>query len=345
MFKRYQEVKTSSKLIVLGIVALLATAITIRFEYNTLITLATIAALAVSFHIIATRPKTTVSVVLCLIQALIVGYTSYYFGAYFAGLGFDFALFTLITLILLGVSSITIIYLSFRFSKGKVWVTLLLSFIVLNSTGVLLTGLSNIDYITSFIIAAVAGIGIAVLRSFTLFSKKLQPHHSATRAKIRNSTAAKTAIEYFNKNNWNFVDAEQKNNSFIVDTGKNIAIVFPLSFSGALSAGKKDIFYNDISLGNLFGELIEEAKNISHKAKIPQKYISVIALDTSNKYPLPNHKYNSLKLVARKDSRDRIDNIIIANNRGIAQYIETVSAAKEEYNKSFAALTEKKTTI
>jgi hypothetical protein len=341
MFKRYKEVKTSSKLIALGIIALLATAITIRFEYNTLITLAVIAALAISFHIVATRPKTTISVVLSLIQALIVGYTSYYFGAYFGGLGFDFALFTLITLILMGVSTITIIYLAFRFSKGKVWVTLLLSFGILDACGILLTGLTNIDYITSLIIASVAGIGIAGIRSFKLIRKKLQPQHSETRKKIRNATASKTAIEYINKNKWNFIDAEQKNNSFIVDTGKNIAIIFPLNFSGVLSVGKKDIFYNDISLGNLFGELIEEAKTISNNAKIPQKYISVIALDTSNKYPLPNHKYDTINLTARSDSRDRIDNLVIANNRGISTYIETVSTLKDGYNKSFNALTEK----
>lgn len=335
MFKKYREVKLSTKLLVLFITTLLTLAISIRVNYNLPIAAGVVVGLLLSFNAIASKPKTTLSVLIVLMQAIVVGYASYYFGAFFGGVGLDFSVFALITLSILGTSSLVITFLAFKFSYGKVWLTLALSFILLNISGFLIGSASELDFTVSMLISAVIGIGFAALRTIKIFGRKTKPEYSELRNKMRNSTAAKTAIQDFTKNKWEYVDSAQNNNSFIVDTGKTLAVVFPLSFSTQVTTNGKDIFYENISLGNFFSELIEEAKKITVAGKIPQKNVTVIVLDTSGKYPLPVDKFDKLRLTAKNDSRDTLNEIIISNNRGLFNYNESLPAPKKDYNSRF----------
>ena len=338
MIKKYRNLRFSTRLLVITLIALLVIAISIKNDYNVFIALGVTFGLGIAFDIIAFKPKTTVSVALCLLQAAIVVYEGYYFGAIFAGMGLDFVLFSVITLSILGTGSLIVGYIAFRFSKRKVWLTLVICFTTLNFSGFLIGSYSELDFITSIIISVIISITIAIILSSNIFKRKIRPEYTKTRIGIRNTTAITTAKSNFTKQKWDFVEYEQNSKAFIVDTGKVIAIVFPIGFQGILTKDKKDIFYEGISVGNLFAELIDEARKISIATKIPKKNTTVIILDTTNKYPVPDRKFEKLTLTAKHDSRDNVDNVIIANNRGIINYNNSLNILKEGYNSSFVKL-------
>jgi hypothetical protein len=320
MLKTYRNIKITTKLIGLGLVLLITGALAIRMDYNVPIALSAVGGFLIIADVLINKPKTIISVIVAALQFFIVSYASYYFGAVYAGLGADFVIYSLITLALLGTSTVVITWLALKYSKGRIWITLLFSYLVLDLSGFFIGGYAGLNFVFALIVSAILGVVAVGLRCIKIFNRKLNPTIAATRNRIRNPTAAKTAVEIFEKNGWEYNDIQQDNNSFVIETNKMTAIVFPIGFTGILKKDKKDIFYDGISLGNFFGDIVSEAKNISKKIKVSQKQTSIIVLDTTNKYPVSDAKYIVLDLQAKNDSLDIVNKVIISNNRGLTNY-------------------------
>lgn len=324
MFTKYRNVSLSTKLLILGSALILAAAICLRFDYNIVATLLTISGVSLGFHIIASRPKTTLSLIVCFLQAVSLSYASYVLGYVFASIGLDQVLFTIVIGAVLATASIVISYIAFRFSKIKVWLNLALSFVVLDLSGFVVGSYLGTDFIVCLLISSAAGLLVALLFSSSLFKKQTHETVLSIREGLRNPTAKKTAIEIFKKNDWEFEENEDYKNVFLVKGSDFTSIVFAVHFNDQLSKSKKDVHYKGISLGNFFNDLVVEARRISLDKKMSKKNLSVIIMDTSNKYSLPARKFEEVQIIARNDSRDSKDKLIVSNNQGIVNYIKTV---------------------
>lgn len=324
MFAKYRNVSLSTKLLILGSVLILTAAICLRYDYNVVVTLLVISGSSLAFHIIASRPKTTVSLIVCFLQLVSLSYASYVLGYVFSSIGLDQILFTIVIGAVLATASIVISYIVFRFSKIKVWLNLALSFVALDLSGFAIGSYIGADFIVCLLISSAVGVLTALLFSSPLFRKKTHETVLTIRDNLRNATAKKTAIEIFKKNNWEFEESANNKNVFIVTTPQFTSIVFAVHFTDQLSKSKKDVHYKGISLGNFFNDLVTEARKISLDNKMNKKALSVIVMDTSNKYSLPARKFEEVQIIARNDSRDSKDKLVVSNNQGIVNYVTSV---------------------
>lgn len=343
--QKYKQINVRTKLLVLGLLTLIAVALSIRFNYSIPIVVLVIVSIAVSGHMILTKPKTTLSVIVCLLQALFIAYASFFFGTVFGSIGLDSTLFLVLTMLMFTAGSALITYIVFIFSKGRVWVSLTLSFLALDISGFIIGGSGGLNYVLSLAIAIILGLLVAIVRSFKIFKRKPKnlERVQETISKIRNANAALTAEKLFMKENWNYIDIDNNKKSFLVDTGKTLMIVFPAGFTNIITKDKKDLFYGEVSLGNLFGTMLDEAQDITIETKIPNKNISIVVLDVLNKYPKQKPGYSEMFLSPKKDSRDIEQNIVIASNQGLKEYNNSLPTFKNVYNKQFLKYVNEKT--
>lgn len=324
MFAKYRNTLLSTRLIVLGSILLLTSVISLRFNYDLRVALGAVVGLALAVHILSTKPKTTFSIIICFLQLIAISYASYTLGYVLSTIGLDQVFFTIVIGSVLVTTSLIITYIAFRFSIVKVWLTLALSFAALDVSGFVVGEYTAVNPIVSLLISAAAGLATVILCSLPIFRHKTNDTVVHIRDSIRNSTANKTAKEIFTKNEWNYEEKIDYKNVFILNTPHMNSIVFALNFSDKLSKSKKDVHYKGISLGNFFNDLIEEARKISLKEKIKNKTISVVIMDTSNKYSLPANKFEEIHIYAKNDSRDRKDRVIVSNNQGLVNYVKSV---------------------
>lgn len=177
MIYRYLQTRLTTKLIALAVVLALSAVISWRFSFNVPLVLGGIAAIALVVHFSLTYLNSALTTVVILVQigltlALTEGFNYYFYSASDL-LNLNL---TLIRTLFLAVGLFVVVFYAFfayYFAKGRIWINLMVSFILFNGVAVPLLALREASVPIALLSAFGAALLYMVARSFRL--KKNNP--------------------------------------------------------------------------------------------------------------------------------------------------------------------------
>lgn len=342
MFRKYRELALSTKLITFGFLTAIFFALQTKLTdlptagVNT----AMFAGVLIGFHAIATYPRFVKISLISLIQLAVLSFvSSAYSFFYITEDPASAATIFLSAFALLLTTSVIALYTTLVYSKGRITLTLIVSYLIINFFGLFLGLIINLPYISAVTISSFAGLLWVLIRSRKT-SRKVSPELSEVRKEIYDTSIITPKIEkILAKENWEALQPEGYENFWVVNTGKQIILLAGVYFKNNIDKTKSGLTYNQLPVENILGEISEVATVISKEYKLPRNKTHFAVIDVNNRLSLPAKGYETFGLSARTDKTHITARVLISNIYGISSYNnkakdEQVSNVWENFQKS-----------
>lgn len=188
---RYQQLRNSTKLLTALGILLIATIIAWQFHYDVLFAVIATASVLAVVHVALTFWKSTLSALIILLQ-LAIYFTlgdgiTLYLGGYSEEANFSIAVIRILLLTLSIVQAALFGYIAYRFSKGKMWLNLFVSFSLFNIVGFSIFLFHNNLLVVALIAAFFTAIGYLALRSIRRKNSEKAPEKPKLAQSLRSN--------------------------------------------------------------------------------------------------------------------------------------------------------------
>jgi len=320
MLSYYKQSKFTSRLIAAFLFAGLAAVISWRFEYNLLQVLGGTLAITILAEVFFFHIRFFLVSVLSLIQSAIVLTTALVVYNvlinYNANSGMGLAMAT--GMVIVGFSGILLTLVgNYIFSVGRLWINVLLSFLVYNAISfpLLATGV-NLSYVIQSLIALAGVVLYILVRHYFPRDKTSEFDLTAIKTQ-RGSSAIKARIQKEHPN----LKIQDINTRVLLASNDKVAfVILPLTPEKYFSILENDAWFDSEPITGVFEYMISESQDASHNFKINKKYFIPVIYVTA-KSTLKS-KLTTIKVRSRRTPDRIMGNVFVVTSSGFDSLIK-----------------------
>lgn len=335
MFKAYKKTMLSSRIIAVLVLASFSAIVAWNYKVEVLPIVSGIIGLAFIAEAFFFHRKLMVVAILTFVHLLLIAilstivlttieeFTDSGVGTYIAAGGIAVGIFaTIVSLI--G---------SYLYAQGRLWVNVLVSYILYNLTSIFLVlAFPMLSYaITSLIALGVVIIYIALRHFVSLHKEAIFDLNTIPTQKI--DTTMKSNISKID-NKFLFIENKENDRILTFHDEKNIFMLLPISPEKYFTIIQNDAFVDQKVVTGVFELMIKESRLFSKKNKINQKYIVPIIYVSKSSL---DKDTTTLKIRSRKYPEKLMGRIFIVNKTGLPtlfnKYEQTDVMPKKVLNK------------
>ncbi len=327
MLKAYRRGKIRTKVIVFVLLLAMIAAYCVNFAQAALVpSFFGTALVALALHFMITFPRFFVIILASTIQIVFIGFSSLLYTAYGAlakqtGIGTDTALAIITSIIILALSTGIILFIATNYGRGRLIVTFIVSFIILDFSGLIFAfSLNGTPYILTLLAPAVLSIVFTILRSLRIFKRKISEDSALVRKQIFSFRSDKKISKLVENNKWKAFKVEGKTSFWVINIKTKIFILAGIELQEKLRKSKNGYMYRTVPIENIFSEIIEEANKISFDYKIPKNKTHLVIFDTNANYPLPAKAYQEYELAPKFNKNNVKSKFIVASASGVREF-------------------------